>query len=114
MGKNNLMQKMMAMCREAFADGQRVGQQQTFDAVMIYLHRNGWGTQRILKLHAGTNGVMEEYAPAFFAGMEQDINQERMDRELRDALKGAEGFCAFAERYPEVKTVGYDKLPKTK
>ena len=42
MGKNNLMQKMMAMCREAFADGQRVGQQQTFDAVMIYLHRNGW------------------------------------------------------------------------
>ena len=113
MGKN-LMQRTRALYAQAFADGQRVGQQQAVDAVMIYLHRNGWGAQRIQKLHAGTNSAMEEYAPTFFAGMEQDVFRERMDRELRDALKGVEGFCPFAERYPEVKTVGYDRLPKAR
>lgn len=111
--KNNMVRQMSEAYKIAFADGQRVGQQQTFDAVMIALHRySGWGTKRIVQMHERTHAVMEQYAPAFFRGMEQDIYQERMDRELREALKDTESFCAFAERYPEIKTSGYDRLPR--
>lgn len=113
MGKQSgLIQRATAVYNTAFADGQLCGQQQTFDAVMIYLHRNGWGAQRILKLHKGIHDIMDEYSGAFCVGMEQDVLQERTDREIMDALKDAAPFSAFSERYPNVRTAGYERMPK--
>ena len=60
------------------------------------------------------NEVSKEYAGAYQPGMEQDVLQERMDRELRAALGNPEDFIPFVERYPGIKTAGYDKMPKQK
>ena len=38
--------------------------------------------------------------------------QERMDRELRDLIKDKQELIPFDKRYPDVKTLGYDKLPR--
>lgn len=44
--------------------------------------------------------------------MEQDVRQEQLDRELREIVKDNEPFAPFAERYPNVVSLGYEKLPR--
>lgn len=109
---NDMLKRLSDAYKQGFIDGQNCGQQQAFDGTMIYLHRNGWGAQRIIRLNKGLGEVLDEYAPAFHEGMEQDIWQERMDREIADTLKGETTFYPFAERYPMFKSTGYDKRPK--
>lgn len=109
---SDMLRRLSDAYKRGYIDGQNCGQQQAFDGVMIYLHRNGWGAQRIIRLNQGLADVLDEYAPAFHTGMEQDVWQERMDREIADTLKGETTFYPFAERYPMFKSTGYDKLPK--
>lgn len=112
MGRNDMLHRMAESYRRGFHDGGLCGQQQGFDAVMLYLHRNGWGARRILRLHKGVGEILDEYAQAFHTCMEQDVYQERMDREILDALKGEGTFSPFRDRYPMIKTAGYDRLPR--
>lgn len=110
--KNDLIRRRSAECAEYLHLGQDCGQQQVLDAVMIWLHRRGWGMKRIGQLYDGVNDTLNEFAPAYRPGMEQDVWQERMDRELRAACGDDARFRPFAVRYPMVKQPRYDRAPK--
>jgi hypothetical protein len=45
-------------------------------------------------------------------GMEQEVYQERMDRELKDLVKGRQEFATFEERYPLVRKNALQRMPK--
>ena len=79
---------------------------------MIYMHRNGFGPDRSVKLHHGMKAILDEYADAFHMRMESDVKQEQMDREIADALKDKLQLVPFKERYPWVKMTNYEKMPK--
>lgn len=93
--------------------GQRHGQQQILDFTEIWLHRMGWEPEKIVQYWEDIHALIDEFHDAYRYGMEQDIAQERMDRELREALGDAYSVD-FAGRYELVKTAGYDKLPRVK
>jgi len=112
MGKNKLAELLQRAYKEGFSDGTLCGQQQGFDAAMIYMHRNGFGPERSVKLHHGMEAILDEYADAFHMRMESDIKQVKMDAEIADALKGKLEVVPFPERYPWVKQTNYLKMPK--
>lgn len=112
MSKSGLLQRMQESKLDYILTGERIGRQEVVDAVAIALHENGWGYGRIRALLDRTSALLDYYAPAFTLGMEQDIYQERMDRELRDIIKDEKDFVPFSVRYSEIKTAGYKKPVK--
>lgn len=111
--KNAYIAKQNAVYDEMLNAGRRHGEQYAFDCIEVALHRKfGWGYGRIKKLFTEAMKTMDYYAPSMMRGMEQDIYQERLDRELREIIGGNETFYPFADRYPVVKTAGYQKMPK--
>lgn len=50
---------------EGYKAGERIGQQCMMDCTMIYLHRQGWGAQRIKQYFEGVNAIIDEYAGVF-------------------------------------------------
>lgn len=89
----------------------RQGQQWALDCLLIALHRQGWGFDRIKRLLDATDDIAKYYSPALHPCMEQDVFIARMDDELRDIVKGKQEFYDFSARYPEIKIAGYDKAP---
>lgn len=110
--KNDLIRRREAERRELLNRGMAVGEQYMVDMMLVCLHRQGWGYERAKRLLDQIDAACNEFADVFFRRMEQDIRQEQLDRELRDLVKDNEPFHPFAERYPEIITLGYDKLPK--
>lgn len=110
--KNAFLAKQQAIQAQCFADGMRCGEQFAIDCFQIALHKAGWGYDRIKRLTESVAESSSYYADALRRGMEQDIRQEQMDRELADILKGNEPLIPFGERYPLVKTAGYERMPK--
>ena len=112
--KNDYINRRNAVYDELLNLGRKHGEQYTMDCVLIALHRLGWGYTRIKRLYDMAHEISNYYAPSMLPGMEQDIYQERMDNELRSFVEGNEHFYPFKERYPMVRTAGYNKLPKQK
>ena len=110
MKQSGLLQKMQNAKLDYILTGERIGRQEVVDAVAIALHESGWGYGRIRALLDRTSALLDYYAPAFSVGMEQDVYQERMDRELLDIIKNEGEFVPFNVRYNEIKTMGYDKV----
>lgn len=103
---NNHLNGLKSSFYEGHKSGERLGQQRMMDCTMIYLHRQGWGEKRIKDYFDGVNAVCDEFSEAFRPTQEQEIYQERMDAELATVIHDC---LAFAERYPEIKVLGYDK-----
>ena len=110
--KNAYLAKQNAVYDEMLNRGRRHGEQYTMDCVMIALHRKGWGYKRIKELFDLVGEVADYYAPTIRKCMEQDVFQERMDAEIRSFVDGHQEFYPFKDRYPLIKTAGYDRLPK--
>lgn len=105
----NYLAKQQLLIREAANEGMRVGEQYTMDCVMIALHRLGWGYNRVCRLFQLVKEISDYYGDTMHGNMEQDVLQEKMDRELRDLIKGRQEFYSFRERYPAVKNWSYEK-----
>ena len=99
---------------EGKRDGERVGQQTIFDCAMVYLIRKGWDGKQIVDFFTGTNDVIDEFGQAYRPCQEQDVIQARLDAIIANALDGVTDFMPFPKRYPEIKTMGYDKPIKEK
>lgn len=109
----NYAQKQQALKRELVNVGIRFGEQRTLDLVEIALHRKwGWGYDRINDLLDFLRELDEYYASAWEMTMESDVFQERLDNELRDIIKDKQELIPFEKRYPEVRQLGYNKLPR--
>lgn len=110
--KNDYLARQRAAQRELINTGLRHGQQYAIDMVMVALHRQGWGYDRIKRLIDQVTELADYYADTMHPSMEQDVLQERLDGELRDIVKDRQEFYPFVERYPAVITAGYEKMPK--
>lgn len=109
---NHYARKVQDDRRAMLNRGMIVGQQWAIDLMCISLHRLGWGYDRVKRLLDRMEQADNEFLPALKLCMEQDVMQERMDRELRDLIKDKQDLIPFEKRYPDVKTLGYDKLPR--
>ena len=92
--------------------GMEYGEQYALDMMMICLHRQGWGYQRVKRLMEEIGAAADYYGEALHRCMEQDVKQEQMDRELRDLVKDNQEFIPFERRYPGIQTAGYERMPK--
>ena len=94
--------------------GMRIGEQFAIDMMQVALHRKkwGWGYQRVRELMNDIQAAGYEYEDILYPCMEQDIKQERLDRELRDLVKDNQEFIPCIERYKDVRQAGYKKMPK--
>lgn len=88
---------------------QRTMKQYMLDSLLITMHVDfGWGYARCKQLEAKWSETFDAFFPAMQAGMESDVYQERLDRALREIVGENQEFYGFAERYPEVKRLGYE------
>lgn len=108
----NYAQKQQALKRELVNVGIRFGEQRTLDLMEVALHRKGWGYDRINGLLDLMRELDSDYAVAWEMRMESDVFQEKLDNELRSIVGDRQEFIPFADRYPEVRQLGYNKLPR--
>lgn len=109
---NVFLKKLETAYKLGFNDGQKTGQQQAFDAATICLIREGRSGQQLVDFFNQSCKVIDRYAEAWNPSMEQDIAQYRLDEELEAGYDGAIAFLPFAQCYPDVKTLGYDRPTK--
>lgn len=87
--------------------GEEFGQQRVIDALCLALRdkevmgKNTFGVERIKKLCAKIQELVNVFAPAFCSGAEQDYYQVQLDRALKDIFGG--DLQPFAVRYPFIK-----------
>lgn len=111
-GKNNLVKLLQDARNKGFAQGFGMGLQFGNDLTQMGLHElEGFGYARIKRLHEWYNENKDYWADALILCMEQDVRQEQMDRKLLEIIQDNEQFHPFPERYPGVKSLGYNKLP---
>ena len=108
----NYAQKQQALKRELVNVGIRFGEQRTLDLMECALHRKGWGYDRINGLLDLMRELDAYYAPAWEMRMESDVYQVKLDNELRDIIKDKQELIPFEKRYPEVRQLGYNKMPR--
>lgn len=108
----NYAEKQQALKRELVNVGIRFGEQRTLDLMEVALHRKGWGYDRINGLLDLMRELDEYYAVAWEMRMESDVYQEKLDNELRSIVGDRQEFIPFEKRYPEVRQLGYNKLPR--
>ena len=109
----NYAQKQQALKDVLVRSGTLIGEQRALDIMEVALHRKwGWGFDRINALLDFMRELDEYYAPAFEVSMESDVYQERLDNELMDIIKDRQELIPFDKRYPEVRQLGYTKLPR--
>lgn len=106
---NAYVEKLQSVYKEGYHDGERCGQQQVIDAAMVYMTRNGIQGHALVAFFHEINAILDEYTAAWNPSQEQDVIQARLDGEIEYGLDGAEVFLPFPKRYPEIKTLGYDK-----
>ena len=69
------------------------------------------GFDRAKRLDDGVDSIKNYYADALIPCMEQDVRQVQLDNVLRDLVKDRQTFHPFPERYPNIMTLGYGRLP---
>lgn len=111
MAKNDFARRLKEIRQDCINEGIRHGQQYAIDIVMVYLHRQGWGYDRIRRMIDEITVLADEYAPSMHKCMMQDIQQERLDAEIKDIIKGKQEFIPFRDRYPLVQNAGYERMP---
>lgn len=109
---SHYIQQLKEATRKGVNAGMSTGEQFAIDCTQIALHRLGWGYDRIKRLFDLVTDISDYYADAMYMHMEQDVMQERMDRELRDIVKDHQPFASFSERYPNVR--GWDYMRPVK
>lgn len=103
------VEKLQSVYKEGYHDGERCGQQQVIDAAMVYMTRKGVQGHALVDFFHEINAILDEYTAAWNPSQEQDIIQARLDGEIEYGLDGATEFLPFRQRYPEIKSMGYDK-----
>lgn len=88
---------------------ERVARQFDIDTLQIALGRKGYGYKRVMELCAVWKEVRAEYWQAIQSGPEQDVAQDRLQRELLQIAKDPKLMVPFEERYPEVKQPTYGR-----
>lgn len=111
MVKNELARRIDSARRDGLRQGLKMGHQYIADVMIVCLHKRGWGYDRIKSLLDDMDKSADYYADAFIKCMEQDARQEQLDNEIRAVVKDRQEFYPFAERYPNVGTLGYGRLP---
>lgn len=109
---NSYLQKKQAERQGWTEIGERISRQYDVDTWQIALARYdklNLGYQRIMELTELAEQVRKEYGGALSNGPEQDVQQEKLDRELKQIMAGREGFIPFERRYPELKRIKYGK-----
>lgn len=116
MGKNDYINQRKQRDREMFAAGLNMGMQISADYFQMALRdpdavgKDIFGRQRIDKLNQKTMELDEYFSPAFSNDVEAELYQEEMDRKLREIYE--DDLVPFNERYPNLKTIKYDKPKK--
>ena len=94
--------------------GTEVGQQQVFDALALALRdqyvmgaKNVMGAAKVKAVCQRAQEIVQEFADAWSPGPEQDYQQDRLDRALKDIFGG--DLQPFAERYPYIKEQKYGR-----
>lgn len=88
--------------------GTEVGQQQVFDALALALRdpavmgaKGVLGPAKVKTVCQRVQEIVQEFADAWSPGPEQDYQQDRLDRALKDIFGG--DLQPFAVRYPFIK-----------
>lgn len=106
----NYMQRILAERENAMHAVERATRQFEYDCWVIALGRYvkvRFGYHRIKELSDLQEQVRREYGAALTQGVEQDVAQEHMDRELEEILRGHAELIPFARRYPEIREISY-------
>ena len=92
--------------------GTEVGQQQVFDALALALRdpavmgaKGVLGPAKVKTVCQRVQEIVHEFADAWSPGPEQDYQQDRLDRALKDVFGG--DLQPFAVRYPFMKEQKY-------
>lgn len=106
----NYMQRILEERENAMHAVERATRQFEYDCWVIALYRYAkisLGYQRIKEMSDLQDQVRREYGAAITQGVEQDVVQEHMDRELEEILRGHAELIPFGRRYPEIKEITY-------
>ena len=107
MKRSGLLQKRDALTQERLDVMQRTMKQYMLDTLLITMHEDfGWGYDRLSRLAEKWGETYDAYFPAMQSTDESDVYQERLDRATLSYIGGNQ-FYPFAERYPEIKQLGY-------
>lgn len=97
--------------------GTEVGQQQVFDALALALRdpavmgtKGVLGPAKVKTVCQRVQEIVHEFADAWSPGPEQDYQQDRLDRALKDVF-GRE-LQPFKQRYPYMKEQKYRRSEK--
>ena len=107
---NDYIRRLHVMFNEGSKTGERLGKQYTIDSFQIAMGRyakRSFGYSVIMEISEIAEQVRAEYDKAFDENPEADVYQDRLDRELREIVRGNAEFIPFGERYPEVKKQNY-------
>ena len=112
MAKNEMVRRIDNARQKGLKEGLQMGHQFIVDVMIVSLHKQyGWGYDRIKRLIDDIHDRADYYADAFIKCMEQDARQEQLDTELMAVVQNRQEFYNFEKRYPNVKTLGYGRLP---
>ena len=93
--------------------GEEFGQQRVIDAICLALRdkdvmgKNTFGVERIKKLCAKIQEIVDAFSPAFHSGAEQDYYQVQLDRALQEVF--GDELQPFETRYPFIKEQKYGR-----
>ncbi len=116
MGKNEYIAQRKQRDREIFAAGLSMGMQVAGDYFQMsirdpkVIRKDIFGRGRIEKIMQNNMELDEYFSPAFSDDVEAERYQEEMDRKLKEIW--GDDLVPFRERYPQLKTIKYDKPKK--
>ena len=116
MGANGYLKRQQVHLQAALDIGEEMGMQKMWDYVQDCLsdpdimNKDTFGAERINRLFEGLKQRADVYHVAFTDDKEADYYQEKLDARLR-RIHG-DKLQPFAERYPYIKKMGYDKARK--
>lgn len=97
--------------------GTEVGQQQVFDALALALRdpeimsaKGVLGPAKVKTVCQRVQEIVQEFADAWSPGPEQDYQQDRLDRALKDIF--GEELQPFKQRYPFMKEQKYRRIKR--
>lgn len=116
MAGNEYLKKQKERDRKNFAAGLQAGMQLACDYITMALRdpdcmgKDTFGRGRIEKLLSKSMEMDDHFWVAFGDDVEADYVQEEMDARLREVY--GDELVPFAQRYPMVKQMGYQKSRK--
>lgn len=106
MSKSGYLARQQAYVDAKCEAVRRVHQQLIFDSLAARLYdTEGWEPERIRAFIGGLVDDVIGYMPAIEGGIEADVKQEHLDRDIKPVWE--DEFVPFAQRYPEIKKITY-------